>query len=97
MSCVSHFEVIDYDEKKKTTKSMTKYMTKYEKARILGVRAKQISMGLPVNVTINDNENEPYLIALKELNEKKLNIIIRRYLPDSSFEDWHVNDLISLD
>jgi len=96
MSCVSRSEIINYNNKQKTTKLMTKYMTRYEKARILGVRAKQISIGSPINVSIDKNANEPYLIAVKEFNELKLNMIIRRYYPDGSFEDWDVKELIQL-
>jgi hypothetical protein len=36
-------------------------------------------------------------IAMKELREKKIPFIIRRYLPDGSFEDWRIQDLIISD
>ncbi len=36
-------------------------------------------------------------IKEKELIENKIPFIIRRYLPDGSFEDWKVSDLIRLD
>lgn len=36
---------------------------------------------------------DPILIAEKELNEKKIPFVIRRYLPDNTFEDWKVNEL----
>ncbi|KAJ2160803.1 DNA-directed RNA polymerases I, II, and III subunit RPABC2, partial [Coemansia sp. RSA 552] len=72
----------------------TPYMTKYERARILGARALQISMNAPVMVEL-DGESDPYLIALKELRSKKIPFVIRRYLPDSSYEDWRVTELIA--
>jgi DNA-directed RNA polymerases I, II, and III subunit RPABC2 len=70
----------------------THFLTKYERARILGTRALQISMGAPpmVNVT---GESDPLMIAQKELMEKKIPITIRRYLPDGSFEDWTLPEL----
>ena len=76
----------------------TKYMTKYERARVLGTRALQISMNAPVMVDIGD-ETDPLKIAMKELRDGKVPIIIRRYLPNHSpeapsFEDWGVNELI---
>mmetsp|Transcript_33688 Transcript_33688/g.77776 ORF Transcript_33688/g.77776 Transcript_33688/m.77776 type:complete len:163 (-) Transcript_33688:211-699(-) len=71
----------------------TPYMTKYERARILGTRALQISMNAPVMVDIN-NETDPLQIALKELQYRKIPITIRRYLPDGSYEDWNVDELI---
>ena len=61
-------------------------MTKYERARILGTRALQISMNAPVMVELA-GETDPLAIALKELKAEKIPIIVRRYLPDGSYED----------
>ncbi|KAH8047572.1 DNA-directed 5'-3' RNA polymerase [Aureococcus anophagefferens] len=71
----------------------TRYMTKYEKARVLGTRALQISMNAPVMVDVA-GETDPLKIANKELRERKIPLIIRRYLPDGSYEDWPIRDLI---
>ncbi|KAJ0838442.1 putative DNA-directed RNA polymerase [Helianthus annuus] len=71
----------------------SKYMTKYERARILGTRALQISMNAPVMVEL-EGETDPLEIAMKELREKKIPFTIRRYLPDGSYEDWGVDELI---
>jgi DNA-directed RNA polymerase I, II, and III subunit RPABC2 len=75
------------------TRKTTRYMTKYEKARVLGTRALQISMNAPVMVEI-DGETDPLRIAQKELAARKIPIIIRRYLPDGSHEDWRISELI---
>ncbi|XP_014512196.1 DNA-directed RNA polymerases II, IV and V subunit 6A [Vigna radiata var. radiata] len=71
----------------------SKYMTKYERARILGTRAVQISMNAPVMVEL-EGETDPLEIAMKELRERKIPFTIRRYLPDGSYEDWGVDELI---
>jgi DNA-directed RNA polymerases I, II, and III subunit RPABC2 len=71
----------------------TRYMTKYERARLLGTRALQISMNAPIMVEL-DGETDPLQIAMKELREKKIPMIIRRYLPDNYYEDWSVEELI---
>ncbi|KAF8413106.1 hypothetical protein HHK36_001082 [Tetracentron sinense] len=71
----------------------SKYMTKYERARILGTRALQISMNAPVMVEL-EGETDPLEIAMKELRERKIPFTIRRYLPDGSYEDWGVDELI---
>lgn len=71
----------------------TPYMTKYERARILGTRALQISLNAPVLVDI-EGETDPLQIAMKELAQKKIPLVIRRYLPDGSFEDWGCDELI---
>ncbi|KAF8506719.1 subunit common to RNA polymerase I [Russula emetica] len=72
----------------------TPYLTKYERARILGTRALQISMNAPILVPL-DGETDALQIAIKELSQRKIPLVIRRYLPDGSFEDWSVSELIS--
>ncbi|GLT59518.1 hypothetical protein SLA2020_323310 [Shorea laevis] len=80
-------------ESKEKTRKTSKYMTKYERARILGTRALQISMNAPVMVEL-EGETDPLEIAMKELRERKIPFTIRRYLPDGSYEDWGVDELI---
>ena len=70
----------------------SKFMTKYERARILGTRALQISKNAPLMVDPGE-ESDPYRLAEMELSEKKIPFIVRRYLPDGSYEDWKVNEL----
>ena len=45
-------------------------------------------------VEVEANETDPLVIAEKELREKKIPFIIRRYLPDGSHEDWPIDQLI---
>ena len=59
----------------------TRFMTKYERARVLGTRALQISMNAPVLVD-TEKLTDPLQIAMKELRERKIPFVIRRYLPD---------------
>jgi DNA-directed RNA polymerases I, II, and III subunit RPABC2 len=77
----------------KSKRITTRYMTKYERARVLGTRALQISMNAPVMVDV-ENETDALKIAAKELRERKIPMIIRRYLPDGSYEDWGLDELI---
>eukprot|EP00775_Hariotina_reticulata_P008597 gene8597-8779_t len=74
----------------------TRYLTKYERARVLGTRALQISMNAPIMVDAGE-ETDPLEIASKELREKKIPFTIRRYLPDGSYEDWSLKELIVAD
>lgn len=69
------------------------YLTKYEKARILGQRAKQIEVGAKPLVKVPENIIDGYIIAELELREKKIPFIIRRPIPGGAFEYWHVRDL----
>lgn len=69
------------------------FLTKYEKARIIGERAKQIDAGAQPFVDVDKNILDGYLIALKELDEKKLPFIIKRPLPNGGCEYWKLQDL----
>jgi DNA-directed RNA polymerase I, II, and III subunit RPABC2 len=69
------------------------YMTKYERARIIGTRALQISMNAPVMVD-TEGMTDPMAIAEKEINAKLVPFIVRRFLPDGTYEDWRVSELM---
>lgn len=84
---------VDAEETKKKDRITTPYLTKYERARVLGARALQISMNAPVMIDIG-NMTDPYQIAVEELNQGKIPLIIRRKMPDGSHEDWSVDELI---
>jgi len=77
------------DDKRTTTP----YMTKYERARVLGTRALQLSMNAPAMVDTS-NETDPLAMAILELNQKKMPLIVRRYLPDGWYEDWTCEELL---
>ena len=68
------------------------FLTKFEKSRIIGIRAQQLSQNMPALVDISDCTT-PIEIALKELKEGKLPFIIRREMPNGSYEDWRVDEL----
>lgn len=77
----------------KASRITTRYLTKYERARILGTRALQLSMNAPPMVEL-EGETDPLQIAMKELRERKIPLVIRRFLPDGSYEDWSLDELI---
>ena len=72
----------------------SRFLTKFERAKILGERAIQISNGAKVMVEVDEGVWDPMVIAEKELREKKIEYIVRRYLPDGRYEDWDLNELI---
>ena len=95
-------EIRDENEQKQVRKlckrgegQTTPYLTKYEKARIIGARALQISKNSPILIPSEQlaGETDPIVIAEMELREGKIPFIIRRYLPDGSYEDWPVSEL----
>lgn len=69
------------------------FLTKYERARVLGQRAKQIECGAPPLIPIEPTVIESYVIAEMELKAKKIPFIIRRPIPGGAFEYWKLADL----
>ena len=69
------------------------FLTKYEKARILGQRAKQINSGAYPLISVPENVIDGLIIAELELTQKRIPFIIRRPLPNGGSEYWKVKDL----
>ena len=69
------------------------YLTKYERARILGQRARQIDAGSSPFIKVPENVIDGYIIAELELKEKRIPFIIRRPLPHGCSEYWSIKDL----
>ena len=69
------------------------FLTKYEKARILGQRSKQIETGSRPYVKVPENIIDGYIIAELELKENKIPFIIKRPIPGGGFEYWNLKDL----
>ena len=68
-------------------------LTRYEKAKILGLRAKQINHGSKPFVEISKEIIDGHTIANMELIQNKIPFIIRRPMPNGGSEYWKVNDL----
>lgn len=68
-------------------------LTKYEKSRVLGIRAKQLNNGSNPYIKLERPIIDSMLIAIKELQERKLPFIIRRPIPNGGFEYWPLNEL----
>ena len=83
----------NYDKMKQNNRT-TKFISKYEKCKILSKRCEQLESGcLPL---ISDHEifNNIYDIALEELNQKKIPFILKRFM-NNKYEYWKLEDLIN--
>ena len=69
------------------------FLSKYEKARILGQRAIQLNTGALAFVRVPEKIIEGYLIAELELAQKKIPFIIQRPIPNGGNEYWKLADL----
>ena len=62
-------------------------LTRFERARIIGARSLQLSLGAPTLVDSSIKFNDTISIAVAELNSRVLPISIRRILPNGLFQD----------
>jgi len=62
-------------------------LTKFEKARIIGARALQLSQGAPPFITIPDGVTASFDLAVAELEKFVIPITIRRVLPNGDFQN----------
>lgn len=72
------------------------FLTQYEKTKILGMRANQLSQGARPYVKVPEFMTDVNEIARLELQERRLPFIIRRPMPDGSHEYWRLSDLLIL-
>ena len=69
-------------------------LTRFERARIVGARALQISLGAPILVELPLKMSDPIDIALRELMEGALPMTLRRVLPDKTYQDIALSELL---
>ena len=62
-------------------------LTRFEKARIMGARALQLSLGAPTFIEIPENATTSLDIAMEELEQRLIPISIRRSLPNGDFQN----------
>ena len=79
----------NYFKNEKTTRP---YITKFEKAKMIGVRAEQLAVGAKANIIVPEYLTDVRKIAENEFYEKKIPFIIRRKLPDGTFEYFRLTD-----
>jgi DNA-directed RNA polymerase I, II, and III subunit RPABC2 len=69
-------------------------LTRFEKARIVGARSLQLTMGAPAFVPIEKGLRDPIMIATSELESGALPISIRRTLPNGVHQDIPIKALM---
>ena len=69
------------------------FITKYERTRVLGERARQLNAGATALVDVDSDTIDGYLIALKEFQEKKIPFIVKRPIAGNHIEYWKLADL----
>ena len=62
-------------------------LTRFEKARIMGARALQLSLGAPVFIEIPKNATTSLETAMEELEQRVIPIVIKRSLPNNDYQN----------
>ena len=62
-------------------------LTRFEKARIMGARALQLSLGAPPFITIPKDARISLDISMEELEKRVIPITIRRVLPNGDYQN----------
>ncbi len=70
------------------------FLTVYERTKILGTRANQIADGAKPFVKVPEHMTEPLEIAKLELEQRRLPFIVKRPMPDGTFEYWRLSDMM---
>ncbi len=83
-----------YKEVRKFVKVGPIFLTRYEKARIVGARALQLSFGAPLLIEKPIDIIDPIKLALLELKAKILPLTIKRDNPNGESQDIPINKLI---
>jgi DNA-directed RNA polymerase subunit K/omega len=72
------------------------FLTNYERTKIIGLRANQLSKGSVPFIAVPKHITDVKDIAKLELEQKRLPYIIKRPLPNGQFEYWRLTDLLIL-
>lgn len=92
------FEIISKDktyERLETKKRISNpNMTVQELTKLIGIRSQQIACGMTPMVDIDPEIRDTKYIAIREIQQKKMPLIVRRYFPNNYYEDWRVDELI---
>ena len=67
------------------------FLTKYERARLIGIRAQQLSSGASAMIDTTNCKNTTE-VAEEELKQRVIPLIIRRYLSNGKYEDWKIDE-----
>lgn len=70
------------------------HMTPYELTKLIGIRSQQIASGMPPMVDVPSDIRDTKYIAIRELQQKKMPLIVRRYYPNGMYFDWRAEELL---
>tara|TARA_B100001094_G_C18126031_1_gene769516 strand:- start:795 stop:1163 length:369 start_codon:yes stop_codon:yes gene_type:complete len=97
---ISKHEIISHNDTYNTMITKTKhslpYLTKFERCKLIGIRAEQLT-NINVSPMVEIKKTDDVVdIAERELRERKIPFIIRRYFSNGEYEDWKISEFIKI-
>jgi DNA-directed RNA polymerase I, II, and III subunit RPABC2 len=87
-------KVIEIQNAVNTISSGPPTLTRFEKARIMGSRALQLSLGAPPFIDFSKNITTSLEIAMEELQQREIPIVIRRTLPNGDYQNISIEQFV---
>lgn len=78
------------------TKQTKPFLTKFERAKLIGIRAQMLSNGSSPLIKVPKDIISTVDIAELEFKEKKIPLFIKRYINDIDFEYWRLGDMVNI-
>lgn len=70
------------------------FMSVFERTKILGFRTNQLAQGARPYIVVPEHVTSTLDIARMELEQRRLPYIIKRPMPNGTFEYWRLNDMM---
>lgn len=83
-------------DKKDTNHRSVPYLTQYERTKIIGFRSNQLSQGARPLIQVPSHITDVMDIARLELEQRRLPFLLKRPMPDGTYEYWRLQDLLIL-
>jgi len=72
------------------------FLSIFEKTKILGMRTNQLAQGARPFITVPEYITDVKDIAILELEQRRLPIIIKRFMPDGTYEKFRLSDMMMI-
>ena len=94
----NHMQVLsinsDYINYYSKTKKTAPFLTKFEKTKLIGIRAQMISNGSEPVVNVPVHIHDSIAIAELEFEKKCIPLFVKRYISDNEYELWRPEDML---
>ena len=93
-------QLVDYTETytqyKIGVKETKPFINKFERIKIISIRAQQLANGAKSTISIPNGVSDVSEIATLEYEAKKIPFMIRRFKADNTYEDWRLDDFVNI-